>query len=1005
MSFLQPTLLLAALPLISLPIIIHLINQRRYQTVQWGAMMFLLAANRMSSGYARVRQYLILAARVLALAALALVLGRPLTGGWLGLTAGARADATILILDRSPSMDQAGTKSGASKLEAGRRQLVETLRMIGKSRWVLIDSASGKPHELDSVDALLAAPEATPTAAAADLPALLGAAREYIEANRAGLTDIWICSDLRENDWDPDGGRWQAVRDSYLELAQRARFHLLAYAQPPASNLAVRVTGIKRQATRDGIELLISLRVAREGTDGERATVPVQIEIEGARSEVAVELTGRDAELKDYRVVLGKGRGRGFGRVSIPADANAADNDYYFAFDQPKPRRSVVVVDNLDEAPPLQLAASIAPDPAIECSSEVVGPDALSGVEWEKVALLLWQAPVPTGEAAKLVQAFIDRGGRAIFFPPRVPTADAFLGVRWAGWVEAAQGVAVDGWRGDQDLLAQTQSGAPLAGRALAGEALLQASTGRRRPWQPSKGGRRSWRGRRRRGAGLYFCSTAADPASSSLATGGDRLLRPGPAGPGRRRGGPRSRPPARRGASWGGRPEDLEATRRRRRGPLHRLSGPAGGLRGRRAPPRRQPPGARRPGPRHRRGQGRRTVQGARLRPGRRLVGRRLLPRPGGLAAVPGGDDGGDGRRGGPLPAQARRSPGGSGPHERDPVASRSAHPLVGRPLGRRPDLDGGFCLVAWRRSGYRRAVGLLETDPVRLRRAWRRSCSTSPSGSRSSAPTRRRRSPSSTTPRRAWRPATSSGAATRRPPGHPARGGRAADAARDLEGARRQDPGRLPAVLPRGEGHGTDLNDPLSKAPDAIPNLRGVVLASDGDWNEGQPPVLAAARLRMKGVPVFAVPVGSPTRLPDIELLSLDAPTFGVAGKAVRIPFTIESAMPRAYATTVTLKTSDGDIADQGGQGRADGADQRRDHLEAARQGGLHARPGDPQAPGGVPGRQQRPQGADRDPRGEAPRPRGRVDAAVGVSLPPERPLARSRGSSCRASSSTRA
>ena len=99
---------------------------------------------------------------------------------------------------------------------------------------------------------------------------------------------------------------------------------------------------------------------------------------------------------------------------------------------------------------------------------------------------------------------------------------------------------------------------------------------------------------------------------------------------------------------------------------------------------------------------------------------------------------------------------------------------------------------------------------------------------------------------------------------------------------------------IAPGGAGRGTDLGDPLGKAPDAIPNLRGVVLASDGDWNEGQPPVLAASRLRTRGIPVFAVPVGSPTRLPDIELLTLDAPTFGVAGKAVRVPFTIESAMP---------------------------------------------------------------------------------------------------------------
>lgn len=58
MSFLQPAMLIA-LPLIALPIVIHLINQRRFQTVQWGAMQFLLAANRMSRGYARIRQWLI----------------------------------------------------------------------------------------------------------------------------------------------------------------------------------------------------------------------------------------------------------------------------------------------------------------------------------------------------------------------------------------------------------------------------------------------------------------------------------------------------------------------------------------------------------------------------------------------------------------------------------------------------------------------------------------------------------------------------------------------------------------------------------------------------------------------------------------------------------------------------------------------------------------------------------------------------------------------------------
>jgi hypothetical protein len=108
---------------------------------------------------------------------------------------------------------------------------------------------------------------------------------------------------------------------------------------------------------------------------------------------------------------------------------------------------------------------------------------------------------------------------------------------------------------------------------------------------------------------------------------------------------------------------------------------------------------------------------------------------------------------------------------------------------------------------------------------------------------------------------------------------------------------------------GHGTNLFEPLAQAPQKFRNLRAVVLASDGDWNAGKAPVQAADVLRQKRIPLFAVPVGSPTRLPDVEVLSLDAPTFGVAGKAVRIPFTIDSSLSREYVTTVTLRTSSGE------------------------------------------------------------------------------------------------
>ena len=106
-----------------------------------------------------------------------------------------------------------------------------------------------------------------------------------------------------------------------------------------------------------------------------------------------------------------------------------------------------------------------------------------------------------------------------------------------------------------------------------------------------------------------------------------------------------------------------------------------------------------------------------------------------------------------------------------------------------------------------------------------------------------------------------------------------------------------------------GSNLYDPLARSPSRFNNLRAVVLASDGDWNEGPPPVQAASALRLKDVRVFAIPVGSRSRLPDVEVLSLDSPTFGIAGKSVRIPFSVESTLPREHVATIALKTSDGE------------------------------------------------------------------------------------------------
>ena len=105
-----------------------------------------------------------------------------------------------------------------------------------------------------------------------------------------------------------------------------------------------------------------------------------------------------------------------------------------------------------------------------------------------------------------------------------------------------------------------------------------------------------------------------------------------------------------------------------------------------------------------------------------------------------------------------------------------------------------------------------------------------------------------------------------------------------------------------------GTDLETPLSDLMNAQTNLRAVVLFSDGDYNLGQPPVAAAQKMRLRGVPLFPIPTGSQTRLPDIDLLAVTAPTYGIVGENVQIPFTIRSSLDRPVRTLIRLRDDSG-------------------------------------------------------------------------------------------------
>lgn len=531
MSFLAPYLLFA-LPLAALPVIIHLIHLYRRRTVQWAAMMFLLMAQQMSRGYSRLRQMLILALRVLAVLGLILLVARPLAGGWLGLTGGA-PDTVLVLLDRSASMEQQNVATSESKRSSALKKMAQGITDLFGSRTkvVLIDSATNDPTPIENPNALMDIPATAGTDTTADLPAMMQAALDYITVNQLGRTDVWIASDLRQPDWNAGSGRWEALRAAFAKL-EAVRFHLIAYPQASEDNLAVTVDKVTRRETPERAELLLDLRVTRHATNPQPLDIPLQVVVNGTRSTVKATLRDNELVLQGQAVPIDKATKRGWGRIELPADSNLRDNVYHFVFDQPATPLTVIVSDDEDVSAPMRAVVASPIEAGRKPEVKLLSVAHAAEIDWDKTALVLWQAPLPSADdiLSKQLANRVANGRSVVFFPPAVTNTapgveqNSFLGMRWGSWKDVKKAdntTAVEWWRASDDLLANTRGGTALPVGEL--EVLRHCEiVGDASPLaRLSSGEILMARAANEQSGGAWFCGTLPGSSASSLARDG----------------------------------------------------------------------------------------------------------------------------------------------------------------------------------------------------------------------------------------------------------------------------------------------------------------------------------------------------------------------------------------------------------------------------------------------------------------------------------------------------
>ena len=459
---------------VSLPLLIHLLNRLRFRSVPWAAMMFLVSATRSSTKRAKLRHYLILLCRSLIIALFILALARPVVGGWFGATLARSPETVLILLDRSASMELTDTRRRVSKRQHALNLFGQVAaESVGSSRFVLIENVMKAPQEVPSLASLGTLANASATDTAADIPAMMQAALEYMIRNRTGRTEIWIASDLQQSNWRPQSRQWGNIAAQIAALPVDTTVRLLALSGRAHREVSVALRDAKRLRGDKHDNEHLALELVKLTADA--PSFPMSIDFDDGLS--VHESFDMTEDILRYNRTIGLAPGRvsgGWGKAELPADDNLRGNVCYFTYPGDTEFKAALVAESISVARYLSVAVAPSPD-VVNSKCRLVAQDMAKSIPWNDTSLLIWQGVAPDTATADGVRAFVESGGAAIFFPSRtarVASPDAsgsnLFGLAWGPIENADKSAAftIATWDENDGPLADTADGRhlPLAG-------------------------------------------------------------------------------------------------------------------------------------------------------------------------------------------------------------------------------------------------------------------------------------------------------------------------------------------------------------------------------------------------------------------------------------------------------------------------------------------------------------------------------------------------------------
>lgn len=410
MSFLNPAALLA-LAAVAIPLFLHLFNLRRPRTVEFSSLDFVKELQKSAVQRVRIKEWLLLALRMLAIACLVLAFAQPTLTSDLAGMGGSVPTTHALVVDNSLSMTADG--EGGTYFDQAMRKAEGVLETVEEGDEVLLWPTAGasRPSPVSNVGgARQSLSEIEPQAGASSLAqAIVEAADGAAQSSDASRSVVSVVSDLQAS----------TLGDSVAPtMPGGGHVQLLPVETRTQSNVGISdVTVTSRIAEVDQpVELQATL--VNHGPET-LADYVASVYLEGDRVAQATTTLEPSLETTVSFTVTPPTRGWLDGAVVTEDDDFPVDDRHHFTLHVPEERRVLLVRGEGQRSKYLDLAlSSDMIEDQIAFRTTIIEESELASAELGRYDAVLLEGPrsLSSGEVDALTR-YVDRGGGLLLFP------------------------------------------------------------------------------------------------------------------------------------------------------------------------------------------------------------------------------------------------------------------------------------------------------------------------------------------------------------------------------------------------------------------------------------------------------------------------------------------------------------------------------------------------------------------------------------------------------------